>query len=104
MQRHAEGCGDLWNKQTTYGSDTTTASSSSPNTFVRLPSTSAVGGEQRPSSSNSGSVGTVAGTSMACDTKKKATIRAKPNDWVVIPVFADIVRLAITARDDCHKK
>ncbi|XP_055916859.1 uncharacterized protein LOC129949429 [Eupeodes corollae] len=33
--------------------------------------------------------------------EKKPT---KPNDWVVIPVFADIVKLAISGREDCLQR
>uniref|UniRef100_A0A1A9UKU7 Uncharacterized protein n=1 Tax=Glossina austeni TaxID=7395 RepID=A0A1A9UKU7_GLOAU len=28
----------------------------------------------------------------------------KPNDWVVIPVFADIVKLALTGRENCLQR
>lgn len=91
MQRHAEGYGDLWNKQTTYGNDTTATMA----TKIDIGGTSSM---DEPRSSNTG-------TSMACDKKKASiTIKSKPNDWVVIPVFGDIVRLAITAREDCLKK
>lgn len=102
MQRHAEGCVELWNKQTTYGSDTTTVSSSSTTASGNMPSTSATNDDQQPGGSNSG--GGATGTSLACDNKKKAIINAKPTDWVVIPVFADIVRLAVVAREDCLRK
>ncbi|XP_073825479.1 uncharacterized protein isoform X2 [Musca autumnalis] len=35
----------------------------------------------------------------------KATAQAKkPNDWVVIPVFADIVKLALAGREDCLQR
>lgn len=61
MQRHADGYGDLWNKQT--------------------------GGGQFDG-----------------DKKKLSLPKTKPTDWVAIPVFADIVRLAITAREDCITK
>lgn len=90
MQRHAEGYGDLWNKQTTYGNDTNTTLT------IKVDNSFGSADEPRPGSS---------GTSLACDKKKTSmTIKSKPNDWVVIPVFGDIVRLAITARDDCLKK
>lgn len=60
MQRHADGCGDLWIKQT--------------------------------------------GGNCDGDKKRLSLPKTKPNDWVVIPVFADIVRLAISAREDCLVK
>ncbi|XP_034097290.1 uncharacterized protein LOC117563210 [Drosophila albomicans] len=34
-------------------------------------------------------------------TTTTATICGKPNDWVVIPVFADIVKLALAERENC---
>ncbi|XP_059220669.1 uncharacterized protein LOC106082724 [Stomoxys calcitrans] len=34
----------------------------------------------------------------------KAVQPAKPNDWVVIPVFADIVKLALAGREDCLQR
>lgn len=67
MQRHADGCGDLWIKQTGGNSD----------------------GDKQPQKK-------VAASSIITKTK--------PNDWVVIPVFADIVRLAIQTREDCLTK
>uniref|UniRef100_A0A1A9WZ42 N-terminal Ras-GEF domain-containing protein n=1 Tax=Glossina brevipalpis TaxID=37001 RepID=A0A1A9WZ42_9MUSC len=33
-----------------------------------------------------------------------ATTAMKPNDWVVIPVFADIVKLALTGRENCLQR
>lgn len=67
MQRHCDGCGDLWIKQTGGNSD----------------------GDKQP--------------------QKKVTpssiiSKTKPNDWVVIPVFADIVRLAVQTREECLTK
>lgn len=87
MQRHADGCGDLWNKQT--------------------------GGNNSETSTTSGRVGGVGGTigtatvsngDAGSDKKKSTAQKMKPNDWVVIPVFADIVCLALTAREDCLTK
>ncbi|XP_037050638.1 ras-GEF domain-containing family member 1B [Bradysia coprophila] len=67
MQRHADGCGDLWIKQTGGNSD----------------------GDKQPQQK-------VAASSIISKTK--------PNDWVVIPVFADIVRLAVQTREECLTK
>lgn len=71
MQRHADGCGDLWQRQTVTHSDTT--------------------------------------SSLVLDQLVERTInsvppKVKPNEWVVIPVFSDIVRLALSARDECQVK
>ncbi|KAJ6646495.1 Ras-GEF domain-containing family member 1B-A [Pseudolycoriella hygida] len=68
MQRHADGCGDLWIKQTGGNSD---------------------GDKQQPQKK-------VAPSNIIPKTK--------PNDWVVIPVFADIVRLAVQTREECLTK
>ncbi|XP_030555345.1 uncharacterized protein LOC115758735 [Drosophila novamexicana] len=37
-------------------------------------------------------------------TTTAATICGKPNDWVVIPVFADIVKLALAERENCLQR
>ncbi|XP_037903971.1 ras-GEF domain-containing family member 1B isoform X4 [Hermetia illucens] len=58
MLKHAEGSGDLWNKQLI-------------------------------------SPCTRRGSLISTSSKQK------PNDWVVIPVFSDIVKLALEAREDC---
>lgn len=132
MQRHAEGYGDLWNKQTASGNET----------VVSMISTSAMGCsdggkianavtylDKRKSASSlllpplsSSTLATTtipppsAGPTTAITTTIQAkatmsstptttvTIKTKPNDWVVIPVFADIIRLAINAREDCLRK
>lgn len=85
MQRHADGCGDLWNKQT--GGNNSEASTTSG------------GGGGGAISSTAVSNGDGGG-----DKKKSTTLKMKPNEWVVIPVFADIVCLALTAREDCLTK
>lgn len=47
-------------------------------------------------------------TSSASTHTAAATVKAsnttKPNDWVVIPVFADIVKLALAGREDCLQR
>lgn len=79
MQRHADGCGDLWQKQTVTHSDNATTT-------------------------------TTNNSSLVLDQLVERTINAaaapkvKPNEWVVIPVFSDIVRLALSARDECQVK
>ncbi|XP_019895472.1 uncharacterized protein LOC101891098 [Musca domestica] len=40
----------------------------------------------------------------ATATSKATTQPKKPNDWVVIPVFADIVKLALAGREDCLQR
>lgn len=94
MQRHADGCGDLWNKQTGgNNSETSTISGAVTLSTSTIPN----GNNSNSSSSSNGGGGSV-------DKKKSTITKSKPNDWVVIPVFADIVCLALTARDDCQSK
>ncbi|XP_061395324.1 putative uncharacterized protein DDB_G0277255, partial [Musca vetustissima] len=52
------------------------------------------------SSSTTATAAAVAATSKA----SSATQPKKPNDWVVIPVFADIVKLALAGREDCLQR
>lgn len=87
MQRHADGCGDLWHKQT--GS----------NGNQQLYDTAA--DKSDVSSSIMSTTGTI-GIGSGKTTKPPSP--PSSNDWVVIPVFTDIVRLAVLARDDCQTK
>ncbi|KXJ80627.1 hypothetical protein RP20_CCG023950, partial [Aedes albopictus] len=83
MQRHAEGCGNLWSKQTeTAGS---TGGSNGADKKRKPPSTSATAAAASSSSSSSASF----------------VSRPKPTEWVVVPVFVDIVKLALKSREDC---
>uniref|UniRef100_A0A336N054 CSON003817 protein n=2 Tax=Culicoides sonorensis TaxID=179676 RepID=A0A336N054_CULSO len=70
MQRHAEGCGNLWKKQ----------SQDNDNEISRS----------------------------RCDIKKSVSqtsmVKSKSSEWVVIPVFVDIVRLALTTRTECLQR
>ncbi|XP_065092369.1 ras-GEF domain-containing family member 1B [Ochlerotatus camptorhynchus] len=66
MQRHAEGCGNLWSKQTETGSG-------------------AEDKKRKPSSTSAAS----------------SVSKSKSNEWVVVPVFVDIVKLALKSREDC---
>ncbi|KAH8378476.1 hypothetical protein KR093_011607 [Drosophila rubida] len=50
----------------------------------------------------SGSSSTKADTVKATTTT--ANVCGKPNDWVVIPVFADIVKLALAERENCLQR
>ena len=97
MQRHADGCGDLWTKQT-----------NTISTFVPIATTSATVTVQVTSPTTLGPYST-SGLSTFDVTDKKIIQQVpihknKPNDWVVIPVFADIVRLAIQSREECLTK
>ncbi|XP_055639540.1 ras-GEF domain-containing family member 1B [Toxorhynchites rutilus septentrionalis] len=65
MQRHAEGCGNLWSKQTE--------------------SVTAADKKRKPTP-----------TSAAAPIAK-----SKSSEWVVVPVFVDIVKLALKSREDC---
>ncbi|XP_053662843.1 ras-GEF domain-containing family member 1B-like [Anopheles marshallii] len=85
MQRHAEGCGSLWSKQTEqHGNGGTDGRRSMLQTALG-------DGSSKPStSSSSTSVATGSGVT-----------RSTSNEWVVIPVFVDIIKLALKAREDC---
>lgn len=69
MQRHAEGCGNLWKRQ-----------SRDFNSLSHCNSANGI-------------------TAMA-----KTMTKSKSGEWVVIPVFIDIVRLALKTRDECMKR
>ncbi|XP_052895214.1 ras-GEF domain-containing family member 1B-like [Anopheles moucheti] len=85
MQRHAEGCGSLWSKQTEqHGNGGTDGRRSA------LQSTLTDGSSKPSTLSSSASVATGSGVT-----------RSTSNEWVVIPVFVDIIKLALKAREDC---
>lgn len=71
MYRHAEGHGDLWQKQT-------------KDQPVRNTSLEPPMANKKPSTNR---------------TKLK-----RSGEWVVIPVFKDIVRLAMVTREECARK
>lgn len=121
MQRHAEGYGDLWNKQTSGGNEAVVSmttltgcndSGKITNTVTYLDnkkSTSSLLASLSSSTLATAAVSSAtavgpATTNTSPTSVATVTIKAKPNDWVVIPVFGDIVRLAINAREDCLKK
>ncbi|XP_070132982.1 ras-GEF domain-containing family member 1B-B isoform X2 [Drosophila bipectinata] len=65
------------------------------------------------SGNNAGEATTASGTPVAAATSNAATAAisatplaasGKPNDWVVIPVFADIVKLALGERENCLQR
>uniref|UniRef100_A0A182NB68 Ras-GEF domain-containing protein n=1 Tax=Anopheles dirus TaxID=7168 RepID=A0A182NB68_9DIPT len=90
MQRHAEGCGSLWSKQTEqHGSGNTDGRRSA------LPGTSANGSAPKPSTS------TASTAAAAAVASGSGVTRSCSNEWVVIPVFVDIIKLALKAREDC---
>lgn len=105
MHRHAEGCGDLWSKQTISSSNNSSIQSSNninnlvnqQPTTVALPSTS--------TSLSSTSTSTVVAAASVVGMTAGQNIPLKPKstnrEWVVIPIFSDIVRLALTTRKDC---
>ncbi|KAH8385530.1 hypothetical protein KR200_003527 [Drosophila serrata] len=49
-------------------------------------------------------VNATAATSLPTATTPLAGTTGKPNDWVVIPVFADIVKLALGERENCLQR
>uniref|UniRef100_A0A182PUV9 Uncharacterized protein n=1 Tax=Anopheles epiroticus TaxID=199890 RepID=A0A182PUV9_9DIPT len=88
MQRHAEGCGSLWSKQTEQHG---TGSSTDGRRSVLQP-TLAAGSTAQPATAT-------ASTSFASGSG--TVTRSSSNEWVVIPVFVDIIKLALKAREDC---
>ncbi|XP_075151003.1 uncharacterized protein LOC142225115 [Haematobia irritans] len=87
MQRHAEGHGNLWHKQAIVLNESTTSSLS----------------ESAPPSSSA--LTAIALSTVSNTVSSKGMHQpAKPNDWVVIPVFADIVKLALAGREDCLQR
>ncbi|XP_035783108.1 ras-GEF domain-containing family member 1B-like isoform X2 [Anopheles albimanus] len=92
MQRHAEGCGNLWSKQTELHNQhhhhhPLQSSLSGNGTAEKRRNTLSAA-----SSSGSGSSKTSAPGSDRVQ---------RSNEWVVIPVFVDIIKLALKAREDC---
>ncbi|XP_050077438.1 ras-GEF domain-containing family member 1B isoform X2 [Anopheles maculipalpis] len=86
MQRHAEGCGSLWSKQTEqHGSGSTADGRRS------VLQSSLANGSSKPSTSSS----------TAAVASGSGVTRSTSNEWVVIPVFVDIIKLALKAREDC---
>uniref|UniRef100_A0A182TER1 N-terminal Ras-GEF domain-containing protein n=1 Tax=Anopheles melas TaxID=34690 RepID=A0A182TER1_9DIPT len=88
MQRHAEGCGSLWSKQTEQHGNG--SSCGDGRRSILQPSLAA--GSSKPST---------AGSSAATATGSGGVTRSSSNEWVVIPVFVDIIKLALKAREDC---
>lgn len=68
MQKHAEGCGNLWSKQNQGGPP--------PRPDSRGPSVEST----------------------------KSILKNKPSERVVLPVFVDIVKLALKQREECLKR
>ncbi|XP_055593385.1 ras-GEF domain-containing family member 1B isoform X2 [Uranotaenia lowii] len=82
MQRHAEGCGNLWSKQTEIASGGGNGNGRG--------SDGASDNRQRNSSASSVKSGS-----------SKPSKASSSNEWVVVPVFVDIVKLALKSREDC---
>ena len=83
MQRHAEGSSNLWNKQT----ECSSSIHSGTNSIGRRKSVKIVTPNSSSPSTPSPSTNQI--------------IPRSSNEWVVLPVFVDIVRLALKAREDC---
>ncbi|CAO1361091.1 unnamed protein product [Diamesa hyperborea] len=93
MKHHSENCGNLWNKQTEYS-----AGSVNINNTLSLRKTKRIQiitpNSSPPPLSHQPSTSTI---SSSINTKQKP----KSNEWVVLPVFVDIIRLALKTREDC---
>lgn len=72
MQKHAEGCGSLWKKQSQEFDSEMNRHRSNIKTALNQTATTLT--------------------------------RSKSSEWVVIPVFVDIVRLALKTRTDCLQR
>uniref|UniRef100_A0A182IMB1 Uncharacterized protein n=1 Tax=Anopheles atroparvus TaxID=41427 RepID=A0A182IMB1_ANOAO len=100
MQRHAEGCGNLWSKQTEQqhglGGEAAAAAVAAAGEKRRaVQQQSVTAGPGSSSSSTSSSKPTTSGSTGSIVT------RSGSNEWVVLPVFVDIIKLALKAREDC---
>ncbi|KFB39261.1 AGAP008775-PA-like protein [Anopheles sinensis] len=89
MQRHAEGCGNLWSKQTEQHQQQQHGLGG----LVEKRRNAGPGSSS--SSSTSSSKPTTSGSSGSI------VNRSSSNEWVVLPVFVDIIKLALKAREDC---
>lgn len=88
MYRHAEGYGDLWSKQT----------KDNPNRTFPSAAATAI------TATSGGLPAKKSGAPSRAKSKRSAAGQAKSSEWVVIPVFMDIVRLALIAREECSQK
>ncbi|XP_046812686.1 uncharacterized protein LOC111691225 isoform X2 [Lucilia cuprina] len=79
--------------QTTEDVAQKTSPNISPNVHLQTPSTNAL---------NSFTV--IPSAHTVTTAKASSSSASKPNDWVVIPVFADIVKLALAGREDCLQR
>ncbi|XP_052867517.1 ras-GEF domain-containing family member 1B [Anopheles cruzii] len=86
MQRHAEGCGNLWSKQTEQQQHLPSGGTDRRRSALKAPSSGSSSGSSGFPKPSTGSVSRSSSNS---------------NEWVVIPVFVDIIKLALKAREDC---
>ncbi|KAM7351251.1 uncharacterized protein ACRADG_004176 [Cochliomyia hominivorax] len=78
----------------------TMTSTNALNTFTTIPLQST---PTPPSASQSSATVHTAATTKSSSSSSMSSAN-KPNDWVVIPVFADIVKLALAGREDCLQR
>ncbi|XP_032595223.1 uncharacterized protein LOC6567062 isoform X2 [Drosophila grimshawi] len=123
MQRHAEGHGHLWHKQTIVLNEQHPIRKTDKQTVVSItnePSLSPVTTvANEVTTTDSEAISTCASgrrdtsglsirltskTLSGTTTTETVTSCGKPNDWVVIPVFADIVKLALVERENCLQR
>lgn len=120
MQRHAEGHGHLWQQQAIVLNEQLHPKSSDKQAELSITS------EQTTMSAAAATVTALNSppddaAGLAMDVKDTSGLRALPdndtkespsartstgrlNDWVVIPVFADIVKLALAERENCLQR
>ncbi|XP_053677348.1 ras-GEF domain-containing family member 1B [Anopheles nili] len=90
MQRHAEGCGSLWSKQTEHHHGPGGTGEGRRGILVGT----ATNGSSKASTS-------AVSPSAPVATGSGPIARSSSNEWVVMPVFVDIIKLALKAREDC---
>ncbi|KAH8413447.1 hypothetical protein KR009_011333 [Drosophila setifemur] len=104
------GAGAVASSTMTIGTPESDEKPSTSGRAVGIPDTSAAGIEIAPVPSTVGNdseavtAANVAPANATPATTTALTTTGKPNDWVVIPVFADIVKLALGERENCLQR
>ncbi|XP_049536781.1 ras-GEF domain-containing family member 1B [Anopheles darlingi] len=97
MQRHAEGCGNLWSKQTELHNHHHHHQHQQHHQQSSL-GAGGIAEKRRNTLGMASSSGSGSGSSK---TSASGSTVQRSNEWVVIPVFVDIIKLALKAREDC---
>ncbi|XP_050082331.1 ras-GEF domain-containing family member 1B-like [Anopheles aquasalis] len=97
MQRHAEGCGNLWSKQTELHNH---HHQQQHHHHHHHQQSSLNGNGTAEKRRNTLSAASSSGSGSSKASAPGSTVQ-RSNEWVVIPVFVDIIKLALKAREDC---